>query len=76
MVSPYLLRRKRSLEEATADRAAWALAHVEPAGVRWPVLQQLHRIALLGNGPSLRGAAEEGPSVLAAGSGPAPFETL
>ncbi|MBX6324218.1 MAG: hypothetical protein IRY94_20585 [Rhodospirillaceae bacterium] len=75
MVSPYLLRRKRSLEEATAERAAWALAHVESAGVRWPVLQQLHRIALFGNGPSLRAAADERPSALAAGPGPEPFET-
>ncbi len=59
MVSPYLLRRKRSLEEAAAARAEWVVAPPAPCGERWPILKELHRIALVEGVPRVR-EPEEG----------------
>jgi hypothetical protein len=45
MVSPYLLRPRRSLEEVAADRTSWTLLHKAHIEERWLALTERRRAA-------------------------------
>jgi hypothetical protein len=62
MVSPYLLRPRRSLEEVAADRTSWTLVHKAYIEERWLALIERRRATAPSRQPREPQPAEEAPA--------------